>query len=198
MMVLITTGCKANRGLLIFTSGISAILGVPWSVSAGHSSECFVRNGGPFIHLPFISRTEIPRLRSSAGLRLVGTYRQTPGSHDAWISATRTPTKDFSMVDSERSQANTIIESDHNTTQAGLILNSLQMVFASLVAIRAAISSRRGTVVWRRGATLALADTRRTSLPVDVDQTRYAAAPYARTLASAKTWSSGLQWTDGG
>ena len=79
---------------------------------------------------------------------------------------------DLNIVDSERSQARTIIKSDHSITWVGLILNLSQMVFANLLATRAAISSRRGIVVLQRGATLALADTRRTSFPVEEGQTR--------------------------
>ena len=108
------TGCNANNGLATFTSGTSA---KSLLTSAGHSTGLPPRNDGPFIQRPFISRTEIPRLSSSAGLSSVGTYLHNVGSQVAWISAT-------SKVDSEHNHARTIMESDHNITVDGLILNS--------------------------------------------------------------------------
>jgi len=57
-------------------------------------------------------------------------------------------------------------------TDAGLILNSSQMVLASREATMEAISSNRGIVVCHRGATFAFAATRRTSGPFTVGHRR--------------------------
>ena len=167
--MVLCTGCNAQTGLPTLNSGTSS---VAWLVSVGQSSGFSLRNDGPFIQRPFISLTAMPRLRSSAGFNFVGTCLQRLGSQVSWISATRTPTNGLSREDSERSQARTIMESDQNITLEGLILNSSWMVFANRDANRAAMSSKRGMVVWRRGATRALADIRRTSFPLAVGQTR--------------------------
>ena len=114
----------------------------------------------------------MPLLRSSAGFRSVGTKRQKLGSQVDCISATRTPTKGLNETDSEFNQCNTILESDQKVTEAGVILNSSQIVWARREATREAISSSRGIVVCRRGATLAFAATRRTSGPFSVGHRR--------------------------
>ena len=84
------------------------------------------------------------------------------------MAATRTPTKGLNETDSEFNQYKTILESDQEVTDTGLILNSSQMVRASREATREAISSSRGIVVYRIGATLAFSATRRTSVPFTV------------------------------
>ena len=143
----LSIGCNTKMGLGILFSGTS---GDAMLASVGRSSGGSRKNAGPFIQRPLISQTLIPRLRSSAGFSLVGTYFQVLGSQVAWISATRTPTNGFNSADSERSHARTIMESVHRITFAGLILNSSCTVFANLEANRAAISSKRGIVVWQR------------------------------------------------
>ena len=119
-----------------------------------------------------MSSKEMPRLRSSAGLRFVGTNRQYLGSQVDCISATQTPKKGLNETDSEFNQCKTILESDQKVTDTGLILNSSQMVRASREAMREAISSSRGIVVCRSGATLAFAASRRTSGPFTVGHRR--------------------------
>ena len=119
-----------------------------------------------------MSSKQMPRLRSSAGLRFIGTTRQYLGSQVDCISATRTPTKGLNETDSEFNQCKTILESDQKVTDTGLILNSSQMVRASREVTREAISSSRGIVVCRSGVTLAFAATRRTSGPFTVGHRR--------------------------
>ena len=74
----------------------------------------------------------------------------------------------------------------HRVAEEGFNLNSSWIVFPSLEAIRAAMSSSRGMVGCRRGATLAFANTKRTSGSSDVGHKRSATATKAHPLASAK------------
>ena len=67
-----------------------------------------------------MSSKEIPWLRSSAGLRFVGTNRQYLGSQVDYMSATRTPTKGLNETDSEFNQCKTILESDQKVNDTGL------------------------------------------------------------------------------
>ena len=94
-----TAGCKNKKRFVHFNFGY---FGYFWRYLVGFC--------GPLVGILCqedsficIAQTGIPRLKSSGGLRFVGTYRQAAGSNDAWNSATRTPTKDLSMVDSEQS-----------------------------------------------------------------------------------------------
>ena len=103
-----------------------------------------------------MSSKEMPRLRSPAGLRFVGTNRQYLGFQVDCISATQTPTKVLNETDSEFNQCKTILESDQKVTDTGLILNSSQMVRASREPTREAISSSRGIVICRSGLSLLL------------------------------------------
>ena len=98
----------------------------------------------------------MPRLRSSAGLRFVGTNRQYLGFQVDCISATQTPTKFLNETDSEFNQCKTILESDQKVTDTGLILNLSQMVRASREPTKEAISSSRGIVVCHSGLSLLL------------------------------------------
>ena len=103
-----------------------------------------------------MSSKDMPRLRSSAGLRFVGTNRQYLGFQVDCISATQTPTKVLNETDSEFNQCKTILESDQKVTDTGLILNLSQMVRASQEPTKEAISSSHGIVVCRSGLSLLL------------------------------------------
>ena len=107
------TDAKEFLGFVL--SGSSRSISDFAALSFGHSVFGFERNDGPLIQRPeHNSSTVIPRLRSSAGLSSVLTYRQELGFHPSWISATRTPTNGLNDADSERGQLRTMVEYDQN------------------------------------------------------------------------------------
>ena len=98
------SGILDRMVLFYFFSGSSSSLTTNSKDSLCHSSAGFLKKAGPFSQRSFISSTNIPRLKSSAGFKLEGAYLHCEAFERDCISATRTPTKGFSVDESERIQ----------------------------------------------------------------------------------------------
>ncbi|KRZ50868.1 hypothetical protein T02_13192 [Trichinella nativa] len=165
----------------------NVILGVQGPCSRGQPSAGPASHLGPCHQRLLLANPfkDDPRLSKSAGLFFPGQCFQHAGSTSRWISLTRLRTNGFHRLAADRTHGSVTSLSLQQNRERTSSCNALWAKRISLAAVRAPISSNFGRLRRFTGETRVFAATKLTRVAPDATT-----APYARSDASQKAWSS--------